>query len=174
MALQIGHRVSVDLDFFSNDYIGKELFQLVKRSFPGKKIKPSVNTPDELTVFIDNAKVTFLRYPFPPLERLESFKGVRMLNPREIAASKAYALGRRGSYKDYFDLYFTIKECISISEIIKLAEKKYKEEFNSRLFLEQLVYSKDIESADISFLRSPVAREEVERFFSEKVKNLEI
>lgn len=76
--------------------------------------------------------------------------------------------------KDYVDLYFTIKECISIPEIIKLAERKYKEEFNSRLFLEQLVYSKDIESADISFLRDPVTREKVERFLSKKVKNLEI
>jgi len=142
---------------------------------PEKEIKSSASSLEELTVFIDDVKVTFLRYPFPLLEDFVFYKDVPLLTVKEIAASKAYTIGRRGSYKDYIDLYFVIKNnYTSISGIIKLAEKKYKKEFNSRLFLEQLVYFKDIEDTDILFLQESVGREELERFFLKKVKKLKI
>jgi hypothetical protein len=100
---------------------------------------------------------------------------VRLLDLREIAVTKAYTIGRRGMYKDYIDLYFFIsKENISINEIIKLSEKKYKDEFNSRLFLEQLIYLEDVEEAEILFLKKPVSRIEIKKFFIEQVKEVKL
>ena len=64
LALQIGHRISVDFDLFSDKEISKNLLPKVKRVFQDNKIIVSVNNPDELTVFINETKLTFLKYPF--------------------------------------------------------------------------------------------------------------
>ena len=175
LALQIGHRISVDFDLFCPDGIPKTLLSKVKKVFNDNTVGAAVNNSDELTVFIDEYKITFLRYPFSVLFNFVIYKGIKLLDLREIAVAKAYTIGRRGMYKDYIDLYFLIsKENISINEIIKLSEKKYKDEFNSRLFLEQLIYLEDVEEAEILFLKKPVSRIEIKKFFIEQVKEVKL
>src|SRR5712691_2017500 len=86
-------------------------------------------------------KITFLRYPFPPREPLVVYEGLKLLSIREIATTKAYTIGRRGSYKDYVDLYFVIAEHhITLPDIVRSGEAKFGADFNSRLLLEQLLY----------------------------------
>lgn len=63
LALQIGHRLSVDFDLFSPEEIVSTLLVKVKRIFERVSVAPSVNDPGELTVFADGVKVTFLHYP---------------------------------------------------------------------------------------------------------------
>jgi len=175
LALQIGHRLSVDFDLFCPDGIPKTLLSKAKKVFNDNTVGAAVNNPDELTVFIDEYKITFLRYPFSVLFNFVIYKGIKLLDLREIAVAKAYTIGRRGMYKDYIDLYFLIsKENISINEIIKLSEKKYKDEFNSRLFLEQLIYLEDVEEAEILFFKKPVSRIEIKKFFIEQVKEVKL
>ncbi|MBL7154973.1 MAG: nucleotidyl transferase AbiEii/AbiGii toxin family protein [Candidatus Portnoybacteria bacterium] len=175
LALQIGHRVSIDFDFFSENEISKNLLSKVKRVFSGTKVKVSVNNPDELTVFIDEAKITFLKYPFLVIFDLIDYQGIKLLSPKEIAAAKAYTIGRRGSYKDYIDLYFIISEKHSdLNEIIEIAEKKYQDEFNSRLFLEQLVYLEDIKANGIDFLRDKIDKKILKEFFEKEIKKIEL
>lgn len=176
LALQIGHRISVDFDFFSEEKIEKALLQKVTRVFPKTRIGISVNNPDELTIFINEVKVTFLRYPFPLLLDQVIYEGVRLLSVREIATTKAYTIGRRGSYKDYIDLYYIFSEHHAmLKEIIGLAEQKYGGEFNARLFLEQLIYLSDVEDTEIKFLREgPADKAAVENFFTAEIKKLEL
>ena len=173
LALQIGHRISVDFDLFSDKPISNKLLPKVEEVFSGRKIVPSVNNPDELTVFADAIKITFLFYPFPILERGLQYTGVNILGIKEIAATKAYTIGRRGSFKDYVDLYFIIADnYASLDEIMKLADKKYGSEFNSRLFLEQLIYLEDIEDTEIIALKKPIGKDDVESFFVGEVKKI--
>ena len=174
LALQIGHRVSVDFDFFSERQIEKSLLEKVKKIFAGFSVSVSVNDPGELTIFVGETKLTFLYYPFPVLFPTVAYGGVAMLSVPEIAATKAYTIGRRGSYKDYVDLYFIISEKFSaLEEIIRSAEKKYRNEFNSRLFLEQLIYLDDIEDTGIMFLRDgPGDKAAIDSFFTSQVKKL--
>jgi len=175
LALQIGHRISVDFDSFTAKKIQKNLLSKVENVFRKSSVRVAVNNTDELTVFIDKHKMTFLKYPFPVLFNFVIYKGVRLLDLREIAVTKAYTIGRRGMYKDYIDLYFILsKGYISINEIIKLSEKKYKDEFNSRLFLEQLIYLDDVEDAQILFLKKSVSRTEIKKFFIEQVKEIKL
>lgn len=175
LSLQIGHRISVDFDFFCKNDISKDLMQKVKKIFKGSNISVLVNNLDELTLIINGVKITFLKYPFPALSSFVLYKGVKFLNPKEISATKAYTIGRRGAYKDYIDLYFAIsKKYISLNNIIKMAEKKYGDDFNSRLFLEQLVYFKDIEYTDIMFLDKRIGKEELEKFFENEVKKFKL
>jgi len=104
LALQIGHRRSVDFDLFSSDPIADTLFADAHRVFAPGALTPLVDNVDQLTFLVDGVKITFLAYPFPLLEPLVSFDGLSMLSVREIGATKAYTIGRRGTYKDYVDL----------------------------------------------------------------------
>ena len=139
LALQIGHRISVDFDLFCEKEIEKDLFAKVKRVFPKREINLSVNNPDEFTVFVEGLKITFLKYPFPLISSLVNYNGINLLNVKEIAATKAYTINRRGSFKDYVDLFFIVsKKHTTLEEIIEISEKKYGSEFNSRLFWNSL------------------------------------
>ena len=141
LALQLGHRISVDFDFFIDGVIKRSLLPGVRTS-SGRpdRFHPWSTTPEELTILIDGVKVTFLSYPFPTFDPFVSLDGVFALSVREIAATKAYTIGRRGSFKDYVDLYFVLHDShASLAEVIDLAEQKYGDAFNSRLFLEQIV-----------------------------------
>lgn len=175
LALQIGHRVSVDFDMFSDRYIPKELLSQVEKTFPESKIEESVNNSRELTLFINGVKLTFLHYPFPLISDPVEYQDLKLLSVQEIAATKAYTIGRRGSLKDYVDLYYILSQKHSdINEIIKTASRKFKDNFNDRLFLEQLIYLDDLENEEIVFLQNKVNRNDLKDFFQKQVKELEL
>lgn len=175
LALQIGHRISVDFDFFSEKEIPENLLDELKKTFNQYRIIPSVSNPEELTIFLNETKITFVKYPFPVIKPLVEYEGVKLLSIEEIGATKAYVIGRRGDFKDYVDLYHILSESrSSLDKIINLAETKYQNEFNSRLFLEQLVYLEDVEESKLIFLKKPATKKELEVFFSEAVKGIKL
>ncbi len=171
LALQLGHRRSIDFDLFSNKKIPADLLKKAEQVFTGWQVKILVNNSDELTVMAGGIKVTFLFYPFPVLLQLKEFQGIKLLSAKEIAVTKAYTIGRRGSFKDYVDLYFILKKkTANLEEIIKMAEKKFEGNFNARLFLEQLVYLDDVEDVDIVFIKEPVTKTNIASFFTKIIK----
>ncbi|OHA07860.1 MAG: hypothetical protein A2934_00185 [Candidatus Sungbacteria bacterium RIFCSPLOWO2_01_FULL_47_10] len=175
LALEIGHRISVDFDFFIKGEISRSLFDKTKRVFKGCSLKTLVNSKDQLTVLIDGVKITFLAYPYPTLYRTIHGDGIHMFTVEEIAATKAYTIGRRAEYKDYIDLYFIIsKSRRALKRIIKSAEKKYDKEFSQKLFLEQLVYLKDIEETPIAFIKKEVKKKTLETFFRNEIRKMRL
>jgi predicted nucleotidyltransferase component of viral defense system len=172
LALQIGHRVSVDFDLFADKDIERSLLTRVQRVFSdAASIAPLINNPDELTVLVDDVKITFLKYPFQTFDPFVIYENVPLLSVREIAATKAYTIGRRGAFKDYIDLYFiSSDQHAALTDIVDIAEKKFGFEFNSRLFLEQLVFLDDVEDTDIQFLKHPVTRPELLSFFEANIR----
>jgi hypothetical protein len=61
-------------------------------------------------VLVDDVKFTFLKYPSPTFNPFVIYEQVPLLSVRQIAATKAYTIGRRGAYKDYIELYFILYE----------------------------------------------------------------
>jgi hypothetical protein len=170
LALQLGHRLSVDFDMFSDDAIDRGLLARVRRVFDAD-VAPLVNNADELTVLIDGVKTTFLHYPFPALEPLVLYDGVPLLSVREIAATKAYTIGRRGSFKDYVDLYFVLADHHArLPQIIADAEIKFGTDFNARLFLEQLLYHADLDDTEVQFLNPAVSFDDMATFFADRIR----
>jgi len=142
VALQIGHRRSIDYDLFSlEDFSHTRILTMIKKRFKIESVL--VNNDNELTLLVDRVKMTFYYYPFPIqfTEKLRSI--VRMPDLLTLAAMKGFALGRRNKWKDYVDLYFILK-IHSLSEIIARGEEIFEGAFNSKLFTEQLHYFKDI------------------------------
>jgi len=175
LALQIGHRVSIDFDLFSDRKITLSFLNKVEKVFKDSKIIIKINNPEQLTVEVDEVRIDFVNYPFPPILGFINFQGMNILKIPEIAAMKAQTLSRRPALKDYIDLYFILKEkYVNLNEIIDIADKKYKDEFNTRLFLEQLIYLKDVKDTKIEFLKKKVDKSEIERFFEEEIKKIKL
>jgi len=175
LVIQLGHRISVDFDFFSEKEIPANLLKFVEQFFVGMGSQHVlVNNKDELTLTINETKITFLYYPFSLLYPLVECDSIKLASIQEIAAMKAYTIGRRGTFKDYVDLYYILEFGITINKIIADAEKKYKNSFNARLFLEQLVYLDDITDTEIMFLKNPVSKERIADFFEAQVKQIKL
>ena len=171
LALQIGHRVSLDLDFFSEKKIKKTLLSTIEKIFSGAPIVVLLDNSRELTLLVDEVKYTFLHYPFPVLEPLIITNDIKLLSVKEILATKAYSIGRRGSFKDYIDLYIGLKQgYANLAEIIALACKKYSDTFNDRLFLEQLLFLDDVEEIEVIMQNGAMPKKnELLRFFSDLI-----
>ena len=176
LALLVGHRISIDFDFFSDKPIKKTLIKKIEEIFSKFQIQIVLNTSDELTVIIGDTKITFLHYPFPKILPLEIDGKIQILSAKEIFVSKAYSIGRRGIYKDYVDLYVGLKDnLIFLSEILQIAKNKYGIVFNDRLFLEQLLYLDDIEEIEITMInRALPSKKELLDFFSNKISEIKI
>jgi hypothetical protein len=144
IALQIGHRQSIDFDLFSDKkFDNLKIKKLINKG--GWKIKKVFKDEDgQYTFHINEVQLTFFQYPFE-IEYSENFDKIfKMPDLLTLAAMKAYALGRRNKWKDYVDLYFILKKYHSIKKIADRAKKIFEGEFNERIFREALSYFEDI------------------------------
>jgi len=173
LALQIGHRISFDFDFFSENELPTGLLQKIKRIFPGSAAEVIYKEAGEqITLSLDGVKTTFFHYPYPIIDKFVEYQGVPLATVREIAAMKAFSIGKRLSYKDYIDWYFLLSEKhVSLRQVIKLADKKFNGDFNARLFLGQLVSVADVPTQKIDFLRDAIDKKTVQNFLEKTVRN---
>ena len=168
IALQIGHRSSIDFDLFSNkEFKNEDIRKTILKS--GKKIDHVfVDQKDEYTVLINGVKVTFLFYPFK-IEFSSDFNGLKIADILTLSALKAYALGRRAKWKDYVDMYFILKKH-TIEDIINKSKGLFGDDFNEKIFRSQLVYFNDIDySEKLEFIKgSEMGEEEIKKDLKEK------
>ncbi len=171
LALQIGHRVSVDFDFFCFEELSTHLLPRVRRVFSGHSILVTYAVPEQLNLILDGVKVTFFYYPYPTVEPFVLYKDIALASVNEIAAMKAFAVGKRIAYKDYVDWYFLLRDRrVSIQHVITLARTKFGGDFNDRLFLGQLASLDDVPTQKINFLNDEPTREVIGIFLKEAVK----
>lgn len=152
VALQIGHRRSIDFDLFSLKEFGNiSIKNIISKQ--GWKIERTLRDElDCLTVVVSGVQLTFFHYPFE-IKFVNNFEDIKIPDLAALAAMKAYALGRRAKWKDYIDLLFILKKHGSIKDITSKGEEIFGKEFNERLFREQLSYFDDIDySETIEFL----------------------
>ena len=139
LALQLGHRNSVDIDLFGNSEINIELFIEKLNSFGDLTVTQS--TKNILITKINNVKVDFVNYKYPLLKDFLVKDNIRMVSTQDIAAMKLNAIAGRGSKKDFIDLYFLLNE-FSMKEILNFYTQKFSD---GSLFLVQksLTYFED-------------------------------
>ncbi len=143
IALQIGHRESIDFDLFSinefdNNAIKRRIEKIVKID------RVIVNKKLEYTFLIDGVKFTFYQYPFELKYEKDLENIIKMPDLITLSAMKAYALGKRAKWKDYVDLYFIMKNYHSLAEIVKKTKEIFAKEFNTNMFISQLSYFEDL------------------------------
>jgi len=148
LALQLGHRRSVDFDLFTD-----KNFDSLDIRTTIKKQRHTINrvlieTKTEFTLFVDNTKMTFYVYPYSVKHQTNFENIISLPDTLTIATMKAFALGRRAKWKDYVDLYFILRHH-SLKEIVSKAREYYTAgEFDEKLFREQLAYFKDLDYSE--------------------------
>ena len=152
LALQIGHRSSIDFDFFNQTaFDNMRLFIELEETFDENKIEKIQDLKDTLSIIIDNSiKLSFFRIPYPVITPLIQSQYIRLLPVLEIGTMKLIAL-TRAAYRDYVDLYFILQQC-SLYEIFTLARRKYKN-FDEGIYLKCLLYYDDIAISPIQFTK---------------------
>mgnify|MGYP001582739337 CR=1 FL=1 len=158
IALQIGHRRSIDFDLFTFKGFSNLKIRQKVRAAGGKINKVYKDEKGQFTFFVNNVQFTFFHYPFE-INFSEVFGGVlKMPDLLTLAAMKAYALGRRAKWKDYVDLYFIIKDRFSVGDISRYGKKLFGGEFNEKIFRNQLAYFNDINYTEKAKVNCPVHR----------------
>lgn len=139
IALHIGHRLSIDFDLFKNGIIKPKAI-IKKFQEQKEKLSVTLNIDGQLNLNCRNVKFTFFEYEFDVPHAVNIENAIYIPELIDLAAMKAYALGRRSKWKDYVDLYFILKDHYSIAEISKKAEQIYQDLFSEKLFRGQLNY----------------------------------
>jgi hypothetical protein len=152
IALHIGHRYSIDFDMFTAEKINSTS---IKKDISVSGFSSSIikSLPDQIHFIVNGVKLTFFEYPFSIESKMEYENYFRLPDLLTLAAMKAFALGGRGKWKDYVDLYFLLKQFYSIEEIAAKAKEIFIDGFNPILFRKQLCYFQDINySEQVDFL----------------------
>lgn len=168
IALYLCHRRSIDFDLFKFASLNrkKNLEKIQSSGFPSIV---TWNVVDQMNLVVNEVKVTFFQYPFQIKADRVFDDIVRLPELLDLAAMKAYALGRRSKWKDYVDLYFLLKEKFSLNEVTQRAVEIYGDLFSDKLFRSQLSYFEDVDySEEVDFIISnPPSDEEIKQFLIE-------
>lgn len=173
LALHLGHRISVDMDFFTQKTFSTEkIFQEMRRL----NLNPKVLEESEgsLTVTIDGTKVSMLRYPYPFVEEMKEFDGVPVAGVIDIAAMKIIAISQRGAKRDFFDLYFVLQD-IPFRKVAENMVKRFgTDRINPVHIGKSLVYFNDADADPEPMLpgKDKTAWDKVKKFFVKNVQQM--
>lgn len=103
LALQFGHRISVDADFVAEKDFNREvIIKIANEVF--QNTSDIQNGTHGVFLRADSIKVDFLTWNIPFIREQIAFKNWRLCSLEEIAAMKLFAITQRGEKKDYFDI----------------------------------------------------------------------
>lgn len=165
LALQIGHRRSIDFDLFSDKNIKRRAIKAIieENNYPSKDI--IFEAFDQMHLIIDSVKLTFFSFPHKIDANINFESVINMPSILDLAAMKSYALGGRAKWKDYVDLYFILKDYYSLKEVSARAKEIFQDFFNQKLFREQLSYFDDVDySEKIEYVKNEVIDDEIKNF----------
>lgn len=172
MALQIGHRTSIDFDLYNlKKFNPSKLFQRFQKQKPRGLLLNTIEE-DTLTLEMEGVNISLFFYPYPLLKSFIVTEYLNIASLEDIAAMKLIAIIQRGIKRDFIDLYF-LSEILGLEKIIKLAKKKYPG-FNEYLAYQALVYFKDadkVQTRKIKLLK-PLQWKEVKKYFISEVTKI--
>ncbi len=152
IALYIGHRMSIDFDLFKKSSVRRDkISKLLQQE--NLAFQLIFADAESFHIVTNGVKMTFFQYPFD-IPAKSRFEGIKMPTLLDLAAMKAYALGRRAKWKDYVDLYFILRDFHTLSEISDRTKAIFQDIFSPKLFRQQLCYFDDIDyTEEVSFLK---------------------
>lgn len=148
LALQFGHRLSIDLDFFTTDLFDKELAKAELTDI-GTWTTDSENKIG-LRGQLDGVKMDFVTYRYPLLEPVVIIDDVRMLSQADISAMKLSAVTNRGAKKDFYDIFFLLHRH-SFTQLCDWYKAKFQTN-NLFMLLKSITYFDEAESTETPLL----------------------
>lgn len=169
LALHLGHRESVDLDFFSQDKFDENRY-LENIPTLGSFELQNKET-HTLTGRFNNTLLTLLHYGYPLLEKTTRWEGIEIGSVIDIACMKLDAAATRGSKKDFIDIYFILKNGgHTFADLFSAFSRKYAEvNYNLMHIKKSLVYFANAESDPMPLMHIPTDWNAVKKFFESEV-----
>jgi hypothetical protein len=163
LALQFGHRLSRDLDFFAADLFDED--SLLQRLQALADFSLVAKSPHTLHAAIQGSKVSFLGYAYPVLFPFAQFLQVSVADPRDIACMKISAIASRGMKRDFVDLYVSAQR-FGLTNLLQWFDRKYAQARHNRLhILKSLIFFDDAERDPMPHMLVPLDWDEVKQFF---------
>ena len=175
LALQLGHRVSVDLDFFSeNTFDPSTEVSALGTGWTVREIAPGTAHLSHRGV-----QVSLLAYPYPLLGPLVTAQApvdarIRLASVEDIIAMKISAVGSRGARRDFLDLYCALKaKGMTLQAALSLFDQKFKQTSYDRYhFARALTFFSDAEREPTLRMLRDESWDAVKRFFEAGAKGL--
>jgi len=146
LALQLGHRKSIDIDLFSFDEVNMpEISLFLENDFETIEIRRTTN----VFIFcnINGIKSDFVKHnKFFLLKPCITIDKIRMYSIEDVAAMKLNAICGRGTKKDFYDIYVLLQQ-FSLNELLTFYDTKFKSD-NSWMALRNLQYFEDAEQSE--------------------------
>lgn len=165
LALQVGHRSSVDLDFF----LPQKSFQLehLIAHFPEKIWHTDIAREGTVYGKLHGAKVSFIAYPFFAVREPYLWHGnVRVIDRKDIAVMKIIAISQRGRKRDFVDLYWYCKNAEPLSEVVSRVTDQYPNIAHDFYhILKSLTYFADAEADPMPRLFFEISWPAIKKFF---------
>ena len=168
LALQLGHRISVDLDFFGQREVGSDEFYELTRSLG--KIRLMSRSGNILVMDINGVKVDFINYRYLFLKDPLIYGKIRLASLEDIGAMKLAAITGRGRKRDFFDLYFLLKH-FPLSSLLVYYRDKYPDG-SDFLVMRSLTYFADAEQDENPTMVIPTEWDGVKSIILKEVKKL--
>ncbi len=151
LALQIGHRISVDIDLFGNIEADEfEILSQINSIAPPTILKKSKNINIYL---IKGVKVDIVNYTYPWLSQPINNNDLVLASLEDIAAMKLSAIAGRGTRKDFIDIFFLLKH-FNLQQMLDFYQQKYSDG-NEFLVLKSLAYFEDAEQDEFPVMLIP-------------------
>ena len=170
LALQLGHRISCDLDFFTaTEFDRNEVLQkLAKVNF--KLEQESWGT---VLGRLGKTKFSLFIYQYPLICKTLKYRNVAIASLEDLAAMKISAISSRGTKRDFTDLYY-LKDEFTLQEMIGFYDKKFKNlDTNKAHLLKSLCYFNDADSdPEPNMLTDDYFWEQIKQFFNQEVQGL--
>jgi hypothetical protein len=172
LSLHLGHRRSVDLDFFSPTEDIPTIRAVLEESLAAFHPTLADSAWGNLVYLAKDVRVGFYGYGFPLVAPLIEIENLRLASVEDIALMKLDALLSRAARKDFYDLYFICQK-ISLRQLFDLAPQKYS---NVRDFevqtVKRLVYFENAEADVDPVMLQPVSWLAVKAYFIQQAKEI--
>lgn len=169
LALQIGHRISVDFDFFiEENFETEDVYERVQKVF-GQVPRTQESSNTLAIVVQDDVRISFMKYQYPLLDARVDTEYLRMASLSDIGCMKLNAIVSRAELKDYVDLFFILKH-FSLTQLLANLSKKIPS-LDQNLVLKALVSFDDVSIEPIDFIAgNEVAFDAIRNAIIESVK----
>ncbi len=170
LSLKYGHRISMDLDLFSEEKINKEqIISILQSKYAEKFVYESTQSSWSLFCYIDNIKVDFVYYPHKIIGKIEQHDSIRLISDKDLIAMKFQAILGRGQKKDFWDIA-ELLENYSISDMIQFHSTKFPNQMLAISIPQALVYFEDADQSEDPISLKLVTWNEVKTVIKEKVR----
>lgn len=174
LALQIGHRISTDLDWFSTtcQLLAPERDRIRRALERSGDFTVAAEQDTMLFTRLFGAEVSFIYQHHPLFEPTVNFNGIPLASPTDIGLMKLAAIVSRGTRRDFVDLY-CLRNIASLDRLLELAEIKYADRPNFLLIAARaLAYFEDAEQQPMPDMLKPVEWRDVRRYCEEAAASL--